>query len=67
MQDNIWPSKAGLRVSTKSEISDTIKKEKQSATRALHDAQDAVARKASESHLKPRTRSSNMQKGPNKT
>jgi hypothetical protein len=47
MQDNAGQAKPDFE-STKTDISDTIKKEKQSATRALHDAQDAVAAKASE-------------------
>ena len=47
MQDNTGQARPDFE-STKTEISDTIKKEKQSATRALHDAQDAVSRKASE-------------------
>ena len=47
MQDNTGQARPDFE-STKTEISDTIKKEKQSATRALHDAQDAVAGKASE-------------------
>jgi len=47
MRDNTGQARPDFE-STKTEISDTIKKEKQSATRALHDAQDAVSGKASE-------------------
>ena len=47
MQDNAGRSSADFESAT-TEISDTIKKEKQSATRALHDAQDAITGKAIE-------------------
>jgi hypothetical protein len=47
MRDNVGRPRPDFE-SAKSEISDTIKKEKQSATEALHDAQDAITRKASE-------------------